>query len=105
MNKMAAAMFAAFIAGVGVVPAVQAQSFGIFFGDEPSDFAPQFAVCLSDNQIRNWIADRGYTNVALNVPNDKHIEVRATKDGTVYLLDFNYCTGVIEGQQRLRAAN
>jgi hypothetical protein len=36
--------------------------------------------------------------------NDKHVEVRATRDGWVYLLDFNYCTGRIEDRTRLRPA-
>jgi hypothetical protein len=84
-----------------VAPA-QAQRFGIFFGDEPSDFVPEFAVCLNDNQIRNWIAGQGYTDIALNVPDSKHVQVRASKGGATYLLDFNYCTGRIEDRQRIR---
>jgi len=85
---------------------VQAQSFrfGLFFGDERSDFYPERITCLTQYQVRQAVAQRGYTNIALNVMNDKHVEVRATREGWVYLLDFNYCTGHIEGRQQLRPA-
>lgn len=107
MTKIAAVLMAAMLIGADATAPAQSQSldFGIFFGDERSDFYPERISCLTDNQIRNAIADLGYTNVALNVANDKHIQVRATRGGWVYLLDFNYCTAQIEGRQRLRAAN
>lgn len=113
MHRLATALAMALILGAGATAPAQAQSFGIFFGDEPSDFffddkpshfEREFLICLSDSQIRQSIADRGYTDIALNVPNDKKVRVRASKDGWVYLLDFNYCTGRIEGQEALRPA-
>lgn len=110
MTRFAAVLMAAMILGTGAVAPAQAQGFGIFFGDEPSDFFgerdyfDERIICLTDSQIRGAVADRGYSNIFLNVPNDKHIQVRATKGGWVYLLDFNYCSGQIEGRQRLRPA-
>jgi hypothetical protein len=106
MTRFAAVLMAAMILASGLAAPAQAQKFGIFFGDEPSDFfAPERIICLSDRQIRETVAGLGYSNIALNVPNDSHIQVRASKGGWVYLLDFNYCSGRIEGRQRLRAAN
>jgi hypothetical protein len=112
MTKFAAVLMAAMMLGTGAVAPVQAQGFGIFFGDEPSDFFgddrgdgfDERIICLSDSQIRAAVADRGYSDISLNVPNEKHIQVRATKDGWVYLLDFNYCSGRIEDRERLRPA-
>lgn len=66
--------------------------------------APQLAICLTDHEIRTHIANRGYSNIALNVPNNKRIQVRATKGGRVYLLKFNFCTDQIEDRVLLRAA-
>lgn len=92
------------------VPA-QAQSFGMFFGDQSSEKQasdmwdePLFVSCMTDRQIRDFIAARGYTNIALNVPNERHIQVRGTKDGWVYLIDLNYCAARISGVQQLRPA-
>lgn len=104
MNKIATIVLAA-LAFASVGAPAQAQSFGIFFGDERSDFYPERILCLSDRQIREAVADQGYNSIFLNVPNDKHVQVRASKGGWVYLLDFNYCTGEIESRQRLRPAN
>lgn len=80
----------------------QAQRFGIFFGDEPTDFPPEFAMCLTDSQIREWFTSQGYTDVSLNAPNEQNIQVRANSDGAVYLIDFNFCTRRIEGYKQLR---
>ena len=106
MTKSIVIAFAALLLGTAVAAPVQAQSvnFGIFFGDEESDFFPERITCMSDYQVRQAVADRGYTNIYLNVMNDKHVQVRATRGGWVYLLDFNYCTGRIEGRAQLRPA-
>lgn len=95
-------------------PAAMAQSLTFGFGigqgygydDEDDDFfgPPQLAMCLTDSQIRRSIAERGYSQIALNIPNGKRVEVRATKGGTVYLLKFNFCTDRIEGRTALRRA-
>lgn len=96
-----------------LIPAVPAQAqapgFGVFFGDEESDFFgeqfyPERITCMTDRQIRDDIAARGYTDIALNVANDKRIEVRATRDGIVYLIDFNFCSGRIVNTMQLRPA-
>jgi hypothetical protein len=111
MSKIVAALITAALM-LTAMPAAQAQSFGIFFGDEPSDFfgeddddifrRPERILCMTDRQIRNAVADMGYGNIALNAPNEKNIQVRATRDGATYLLDFNFCSGEVEGRQRLR---
>jgi hypothetical protein len=106
MTKSISIALTALLLGTSVTIPAQAQStsFGIFFGDEKSDFFPERITCMGDYQIRQAVADRGYTNIYLNVMNDKHVEVRATRDGWVYLLDFNYCTGRIEDRTQLRRA-
>lgn len=86
------------------MPAAAQVSFGFHFGDEPRDFYPQLPMCLTDHQIREAIARRGYTSIALNVPNEKRIQVRATQDGWVYLIDFDFCADRIRGQKALRPA-
>ena len=106
MTRFATVLMAAMLLGTGAVAPVQAQNFGIFFGDESSDFfAPERIICMSDRQIREAVASLGYTNISLNVPNESHIQVRASKGGWVYLLDFNFCSGRIEGRDRLRQAS
>lgn len=103
MTRFATVLMAAMLLGAGAVAPVQAQNFGIFFGDESSDFfAPERIICMTDRQIREAVANLGYTNISLNVPNESNIQVRASKGGWVYLLDFNFCSGRIEGRQRLR---
>lgn len=116
MSKTQTALRAAAITvmlGLSVAaPAAMAQSLTFGFGigqgydDEDDDFfgPPQLAMCLTDSQIRRSIAERGYSQIALNIPNGKRVEVRATKGGTVYLLKFNFCTDRIEGRTALRRA-
>lgn len=105
MKTSIAIALTALMLGSGLGMPAQAQSFGIFFGDQESDFYfPERVSCLSDYQVRQAVADRGYTNIYLNVMNDKKVEVRATRGGWVYLLDFNYCTGRIESRTQLRRA-
>lgn len=106
MTKSIVIAVAALLLGASVTLPAQAQSsnFGIFFGDEASDFYPERISCLSDYQVRQAVAQRGYTNIYLNVMNDKHVEVRATRGDWVYLLDFNYCTARIESRTQLRPA-
>jgi hypothetical protein len=79
-------------------------NFGFRFGDQATDFFPQRALCLTDRQIREAIARRGYTNIALNVPNERRIEVRAVQDGWVYLIDFDFCANRVRGITTLRRA-
>lgn len=97
---------AAALAGLALFPsAASAQvSFGFHFGDEPRDFAPRLPMCLTDRQIREAIAQRGFTNISLNVPNGRKIQVRATQDGWVYLIDFDFCGNDIRGVKPLRPA-
>lgn len=120
MNKVAGQALAllravtlAAIVGTAALAAAAAMAqgpglaFGLFFGgdDEDRDFYPERAMCLTDYQIRKSVAAQGYSNIYLNVPNNKRIQVRATKGDWVYLLRFNYCTDRIESRERLRPAN
>lgn len=86
------------------VPASAQIGFGFHFGDEPRDFYPQLPMCLTDHQIRQSIAARGYSDISLNVANEKRIQVRATQDGWVYLIDFDFCADRIRGRKALRPA-
>ena len=107
MSRFAMIAVTALLLGTGVSMPVQAQSsgFGVFFGDEESDFfAPERFSCMNDREIRDAVADLGYSNISLNVVMKRNIQVRATRDGVVYLLDFNICTGRVEGRQQLRRA-
>lgn len=103
VNRIFAGVMLATLALVPV-PASAQVNFGFHFGDEPRDFYPQLPICLTDHQIREAIARRGYTNIALNVANEKRIQVRATQDGWVYLIDFDFCADRIRGQKALRPA-
>jgi hypothetical protein len=78
--------------------------FGFHFGDEWSDFPSGRITCLTDYEIRQSVAARGYSNIYLNVPNDGRVEVKASYDGWVYLLDFDYCRDRIIEAKPLRPA-
>ncbi|SFC63096.1 hypothetical protein [Devosia psychrophila] len=107
MSRLAMIAMTVLLLGTGLSMPAQAQSpgFGVFFGDQESDFyAPERFSCMNDRQIRDAVADLGYTNISLNVVMKRNIQVRATRDGVVYLLDFNICTGRVEGRQQLRRA-
>jgi hypothetical protein len=104
MKRFAIVLMMAATLGASLVGPVQAQRFGFFFGDERSDFLPERISCLNDYQIRMAVTKLGYRDIYLNVPNQKHIEVRASKGNWVYLLDFNYCSSKIESRTKLRPA-
>lgn len=99
-----AAFGLAVILALAVSGPVQGQglSFGFFYGDEKRDMHPPLAMCLTDAQIRRAIAERGYSDVRLNVPDNKRIQVRAQRDGSIYLIDFDFCSNRIRGVQKLR---
>jgi len=104
MKRWAAGLMLAVTLTGTVAAPVQAQPFGLFFGDERSDFYPERLSCLTDYQIRQAIADLGYHDIYLNVAMDKRIQVRATQGEWVYLIEFNYCSARIESLKRLRPA-
>ena len=80
----------------GTVPAqAQGFSFSLGFGNGP-------AICLTDFQLRRSVENRGYTDVRLNVAIDNRINVRATRDGWIYQLLLNACTGRLLDRERLR---
>lgn len=107
MSKLIRIAFTTLLLGIGVgAPTfAQAPGFGVMVDDDADDpFFPERITCMTDRQIRDDIAARGYTNIALNVPNEKRIEIRATRDGVVYLLDFNFCQGRVVNAMQLRPA-
>jgi hypothetical protein len=105
MNKALPTLMALVLTLGAVVAPLPAQAqFGIFFGDEERDFLLGPMLCLDERQVRQSVEAQGYSDVFLNVPYDEHIQVRATRDGWVYLLDYNYCTAEIESVERLRPA-
>jgi len=98
---------AALLAMLAVAPipvSAQGIGFGFHYGDDPDDFLPQLPMCLTDRQIRDSLAQRGFSNVALNVANEDPIQARGTQDGWVYLIDFNYCADYVINVERLRPA-
>ncbi len=104
MKRLATMAMLALVLGSGLASPAQAQRFGLFFGDERTDFHHERVMCLTDYQVRQAVADLGYRDIYLNVFNRKHVEVRATKGDWVYLLDFNYCSAQVESRTRLRPA-
>ena len=86
------------------VPAQADSFFGPFMGFGRHDRFQFPVVCLTDYQVRQRIAAAGFTNIYLNAPINRHIQVRATQGKWVYLIDYNRCRGEIAGIQRLRPA-
>lgn len=110
MNKLIAIGLTTLLLGTAASIPAQAQpaGFGVHQDNGFFDFSPRYPeriTCLTDNQVRQVVRNNGFTDVYLNVMNNKHVEVRATRDGWVWLLDFNYCTGRIEDGYQLRRAS
>ncbi|MBN9361673.1 MULTISPECIES: hypothetical protein [unclassified Devosia] len=92
------------VLGASVLP-VQAQSMQFQFGFGTDGFGfrrPLVCIELTDRQIRNAVRDQGYSNISLNVADNRRIQVRATRGGWVYLLRVSTCTGTILYRERLR---
>ena len=104
MKKLVGLLMVAVLLGSAVAGPAQAQRFGLFFGDEHTDFYPERISCLNDHQIRAAVADLGYRDIYLNIPDRKHVQVRATQGNWIYLLDFNYCSAHVESRKKLRPA-
>ncbi|MDB5505648.1 MAG: hypothetical protein JWR75_286 [Devosia sp.] len=100
LRTLAAAATALTI-GMTAMPASAGSSFnfGFGFGSNFDDHFP--VICMTDYQIRNYFADRGYYDVKLNVPNEQRIQVKASRDGATYLIRFNFCTSRIIDSQRI----
>lgn len=101
---IAKAAVVALALGAGVVAAAvpaQAQGFSFSLGFGSRNFP---AMCLTDFQLRRAIENRGYADVRLNVAIDNRINIRATRDGWIYQLLVNACTGRILDRERLRRA-
>ena len=85
--------------------AVPAQAAGVQFQfGEGTGFGfkrPLICVELTDRQIRNAVAEQGYSHISLNVADNRRIQVRATKGEWVYLLRVSTCTGAILERDRL----
>ena len=99
--RTVAAAATASIIGMAAMPASAGPSFSFGFGFG-SNFNDRFPViCMTDYQIRNYFADRGYSDVKLNVPNEQRIQVKASRDGATYLIRFNFCTSRIINSRRI----
>lgn len=61
-----------------------------------------FCFEMTDYQVRKLIAGKGYSQIYLNAPDSHRIQVRAARDGWVYLLSVNTCNGTIIDRERLR---
>ena len=61
-------------------------------------------LCMTDYQVRQSVAQQGFTHILLNAPIETQIQVKATKGRSVYLIDFDRCGGGIDGVQRLGPA-
>jgi hypothetical protein len=95
------------LVGVALIagPPAFAQAPGLFTGDDDyDDFFdfPGFCVEITDRQVRNAVSAQGFTNIYLNARHDRAVQVRATRDRTVYLLQVSTCTGSILYGQPLR---
>ena len=99
--RTVAAVATAALIGMTAMPASAGSSFsfGFGFGSNFDDHFP--VICMTDYQIRNYFADRGYYEVKLNVPNEQRIQVKASRDGATYLIRFNFCTSRIINTQRI----
>lgn len=106
MKAIWGTLMALAMAAACVAPATAQSSFGFEFGfgNRGFDPYPQRAICLTDRQIRQSIAARGFSQIALNVPNERRIQVRAVREGWVYLIDFDFCADRIRGVTQLRPA-
>lgn len=92
-------------AGFAALPA-QAQSpnfgFSIRFGNGFGPRYPERIMCMTDYQVRQSVAARGYSRIYLNAGDGKYIQVKASRAGQTYLLKFNRCTDRIVERVRLR---
>jgi len=59
-------------------------------------------LCFTDYQVRRAVAAQGFSNIFLNPSIESHQQVRASKGGVTYLIDFDICRGRIVGISRLR---
>lgn len=74
------------------------------FGEGEFYDGPMRLCLMTNSGIRRAIQRQGYTNVYLNVQNERRIQARATMGKWVYLLDVNACSGRILDRERLRPA-
>jgi hypothetical protein len=83
------------VLGTTAFTALPAQAFS--FDEE--DFG---VFCMTDYQIRNKIEDEGFDHIFLNVVDrDGEVQVKASMDGTVYLIDFDSCANEITDIEEL----
>lgn len=107
MKILRAALTAAALGTCAAAAAVPAQAagfsfgFGFGYGDHDRDLAP-FCVEMTDHQLRQAIARKGFTNIYLNVRDHHRIQIKASQGGWVYLLRVSTCTATILDSQRLR---
>lgn len=109
-RKAAAALvFAAALAGatVAATTPVHAQltfGFGFDFDGENDNFVVPRLCILTDRGLRDAIADQGYEDIFLNVPDGRRVQARARDGDWIYILEVNACTGDVLDRERLRRA-
>lgn len=104
LKRSTAAVALALLTASGPVTAQPFSAFGLQFNWEDSyePRGPELGICMIDRQIREAIAARGYSDIALNVRRDRRIQVRATQGGHVFLLEFDFCNNTIIERRVLR---
>ena len=75
---------------------------GLFHRHSDGSYTIDPLLCMTDYQVRQAVAARGFTHIFLNAPIETQIQVKATRGGAVYLIDFDRCAGQIDGIERLR---
>jgi hypothetical protein len=105
-RKIAAALGLVIIATiVGVAPPAMAQvpmfPMGPPFGYPRHHFGVP-VICVTDYQLRQNLAQSGFTHIYLNAPTGRTIQARATRGRWVYLVEMDSCSGVILSVDPLR---
>jgi hypothetical protein len=110
-----AAWAVGFVAVAGTItPALGAPPYGTpgFLLEGPYEDLPRthplnrkyYFTCATNYQLRKAVAAQGFTNIYIggNIGTSGNREMRATRDGVVYLLEVDKCTGKVESMTPLR---
>src|ERR1700716_3945123 len=87
--------------GLALSAVVPAQAGILMHRDSDGVFSINPLLCLTDYDVRQVIAERGYTHIRLNAPIEAHIQIKAERAGATWLIDFNRCSNRIVGVQQI----
>jgi len=59
-------------------------------------------LCFNDHQVRQAVAAQGFSNIYLNAAIESHQQVKASRNGRTYRIDFDICRGGIVSVTPLR---